>query len=331
MNVRIIAFTDRGEELALLLGSQLPGEVMRCGVPLSLKEWTERAFREAEGLVFIGAAGIAVRAIAPHIRNKTVDPAVVVLDETGQHAVSLLSGHLGGANDLTRKIAEICGAVPVITTATDCSDVFAVDAWARCQGCSVRNPYRIKELSAGLLSGGTIRIRSDWPISGTPPEGVLLTEDGDSDVRLSVRESGQDVLQVIPKIVVLGVGCKRGTEPETIEEAFQEFCAENRICQEALVMVCSIDRKADEAGLLEFCHAHDLPLQTYASEELRALDGDYSASAFVQDITGVDNVCERSAVKGSGGMLLIPKTAGNGVTMAAAVMSFAPNWRWRNG
>ena len=123
-----LAFTDIGLALAKRLAAALPGSVARCGRDGdSLAEWTSAQFVQSDALIFVGAAGIAVRAIAPHCKSKTTDPAVVVVDECGRFAVPILSGHLGGANDLARAIAAVCGAVPVITTATDAHGIFAVD------------------------------------------------------------------------------------------------------------------------------------------------------------------------------------------------------------
>ena len=145
MKICLTAFTARGRELAGKLAASLGGEVNE-GLPL--KEWTARAFETADALVFVGAVGIAVRAIAPHIVHKSLDPAVVVIDEGGNFAVSLLSGHLGGANELARKIAAVTGAEAVITTATDVRGVFAVDEWARRQKLHVENPEYIRSACA---------------------------------------------------------------------------------------------------------------------------------------------------------------------------------------
>lgn len=330
MNVQLIAFTERGEALAKRLAEDLGGETMRCGQPLSLQIWTRRAFESAEALIFVGAAGIAVRAIAPYVKSKTQDPAVVVVDETGTFAISLLSGHLGGANELTRQVAERCGAIPVITTATDRNGVFAVDSWASMQGCAVENPWHIKEISARLLYGGTVRLYTPWPVDGAVPRGVVLTDEQDCDALLTLKRTGRDVLRIIPKIAVLGVGCKKDTAQAAIEAAFEAICAQEDLDPATFSLVCSIDRKAEEPGLLAFCQAHGLPFQTYSAEQLQQVAGEFSASSFVQSVTGVNNVCERSAVMGSGGTLYLKKYAGNGVTMAVALKPFHPNWRWRN-
>ena len=133
-----LAFTDTGLALARRLADALPGSVDRCGSGgVSLAGWTALQFAQSDALVFVGAVGIAVRAIAPYCRSKASDPAVVVLDECGRFAVPVLSGHLGGANDLARALAAVCGAVPVITTATDAHGIFAVDEWAKHQNCTV--------------------------------------------------------------------------------------------------------------------------------------------------------------------------------------------------
>lgn len=329
MNVQLISFSEAGQALANRLAKGLCGEAMRCGQPLQLDAWTEQGFRTAEGLIFVGAAGIAVRAIAPYVKSKTQDPAVVVVDETGKFAVSLLSGHLGGANELTRQVAALCGAIPVITTATDRNGVFAVDSWARMQGCVVENPRLIRRISSRLLAGETIKIRSDWTIAGEPPKGVLLTREENCDALLTLKPTAEDVLRIIPRIAVLGIGCKKDTGREAIERVFRQVCADGNLSAQAVGLVCSIDRKAEEPGLIDFCRAHQLPFQTWSAEQLGSVEGDFSTSAFVQETVGVDNVCERSAVLGSGGRLYRKKYAENGVTMAVALKPFEPDWRWQ--
>lgn len=170
-----LAFTAKGLALAQKLAAAYPGSVTRCGHEagqVHLADWTARQFAGSDALVFVGAVGIAVRAIAPHCQSKAQDPAVVVLDECGRFAVPILSGHLGGANDLARALAAVCGAVPVITTATDANGVFAVDEWAKHQNCTVLEPERIKLVSGALLAGKTVQFASDWPIAGAPPDGI---------------------------------------------------------------------------------------------------------------------------------------------------------------
>ena len=285
MSRAYLAFTAKGEALARRLAEALPGSVSRCGGDVTLKGWTAEHFAQDEALIFVGAVGIAVRAIAPHCKSKAADPAVVVVDEGGNFAVPLLSGHLGGANALARALAKACGAVPVITTATDVNGLFAVDLWAKAQNCAVLEPERIKRVSGALLAGQTVRYWSPWPVAGETPAGVEKTDAPEAaDFALTLTPQGE-ALHLVPRIGVLGV------------------------------------------GLAAFCKAHGWPITFYPADELRAVPGQFTPSAFVASVTGVDNVCERSAVKASGGMLLLPKTAGGGVTLALAVRPFAPDWR----
>lgn len=325
-----LAFSAQGETLADTLASALGGTVTRCGEPLGLKEWIAVHFQTGNALVFVGAAGIAVRAIAPLIRDKTTDPAVVVVDERGRFAIPILSGHLGGANDLARTIGKICGAVPVLTTATDTNGTFAVDEWAKRQNCAILGPDKIKNISGRLLAGGIIRLRSDWSIEGERPIGVTITENGDCDVRLSVHRESKDgdALLLVPRIAVLGVGCKRGTTQDSLETALSVLLDRSGLCGQAIRTVATIDRKKDEPGLLSFSKAHSWPLAAYTAEQLRQTVGEFSASAFVERTTGVDNVCERAVVLSAGGPVLHKKEAQNGVTMAVALAPYRPTWRW---
>ena len=331
MNLRYLAFSDRGEALAVRLAEALGGEASRCSRPLSLAEWTGEAFSQARGLVFVGAAGIAVRAIAPFVKSKVSDPAVVVVDECGRFAVPLLSGHLGGANDLARAIAAACGAEAVITTATDANGVFAVDEWARRQDCRVLDPGRIKGISSAVLAGKTVRVFSPWPIAGDCPAGVTPAENrSDCDVRLDFRASQGDALRLVPRVLTLGIGCRKGTPQKALEDAFAALLVRSGVCAEAVYASASIDLKREEAGLLAFCQAHGWPCRFYSAGELAAASGAFTPSGFVKEITGVDNVCERGAVLSSGGKLYWKKSAGNGVTMALAQRPYAPDWRWLN-
>lgn len=330
MSCAYLAFTERGLALAQQLAAACPGPVARCGAGgPGLDEWTAAQFAASDALIYIGAVGIAVRAIAPHCCSKAADPAVVVLDECGRFAVPLLSGHLGGANALARRLAAVCGAVPVITTATDLHGLFAVDEWAKRQSCVVAEPERIKQVSGALLAGKCVHFTTDWPIQGTPPAGVLTAAGGSADFALTLTPAGQ-ALHIVPRIAVLGIGCRRGTTAEHLEAAFAAFCSESGLTPQGVAAAASIDLKRDEPGLAAFCRDHGWSMDFYTAAQLRAVPGSFTASGFVTSVTGVDNVCERAAVLASGGKLLLPKWARDGVTFAAALRPFAPDWRWRD-
>lgn len=326
-----LAFTEKGLALAQQLALALPGSVTRCGHGRpSLAAWTATEFVRADALIFVGAVGIAVRAIAPHCRSKVTDPAVVAVDECAHFTVPLLSGHLGGANELARALAAACGAVPVITTATDANGIFAVDEWARHQNCTVLGPERIKIISGKLLAGESVAFWSEFPVAGTLPDGVIVAQTPQqADFALTLRPTGTS-LHLVPHIGVLGIGCKRGTSADQLEAAFSAFCAQHGLALQSITAASSIDLKQNEPGLLEFCSRHGWPVQFYSAEQLRAAPGSFTPSPFVQRVTGVDNVCERAAVLCANGPLYLPKQAGGGVTFALALRPFAPDWRWQN-
>ncbi len=327
MKLAFLAFTEKGFALAGSLAQTLGGSVMRCGKPDSLLDWTQKHFADDDGLVFVGAVGIAVRAIAPYIEKKWKDPAVVAVDECAQFAVPLLSGHLGGANRLARAVSEVCGAQAVITTATDVNGVFAVDEWARCQELSVIDPQHIKLISGKLLAGDSVKVYGPYPIEGECPIGVEAAETLPADVAVSIRQE-KAVLSLAPKTVVLGVGCRKATPQSTIESVLERFLQQNKLHIESICAVASIDLKKEEPGLIAFCRSHGWEFQTCTAEELRQVAGEFTPSAFVSQITGVDNVCERSAVFASGGDLFVKKFAADGVTMAAAEKPLRLDWNW---
>ena len=275
-------------------------------------------FNNVDAMVFVGSVGIAVREIAPHVRDKATDPAVISIDELGRFSVPLLSGHIGGANALALDLANVLGATPVITTATDINKKFSVDAWAARKGLVIASLSRAKAVSAAILEQD-VPLKSDYPIVTNLPGGVVLADSGDVGIRISVfkDEPYKQTLRLIPKILYLGIGCRKGTPVETIREAVDEVLLEHNIDQRAIKCAASIDLKAEETGLLQYCGEQKLPVTFYTAEELKAVPGEFTPSAFVKSITGVDNVCERSALIGAE-KLIVRKTALNGVTVALA-------------
>lgn len=331
-DIAFLSFSEKGAALAERLRRALGGTVTctKSVQGFSLSEWTEKAFAANRALVFVGAVGIAVRAVAPYLKSKAADPAVVAVDECARFAVPVVSGHLGGANDLARAIAEVCGAAAVITTATDANGVFAVDEWAKRQNCVVTDPHKIKGVSAKILAGEPVSVRSAWPVEGFPPKGVSLTDGPEWDVLVDVRRRQGTGLCLAPRALVLGIGCRRGTPLAALEAAFSDLCGELELWPESVCGAATIDLKADETGLLVFCETHGWPLSIYSAERLRQVEGTFTASAFVERQTGVDNVCERSAVLAAGGPLFERKHAGGGITMALAWKPFRLDWRWQD-
>ena len=275
-------------------------------------------FAQSELLVFVGSCGIAVRKIAPYVRDKRTDPAVICVDELGSFVIALLSGHIGGANAFARGIAEALNATPVITTATDINRRFSVDTWATEAGCAISSMQLAKAVSAAILEGD-ILLKSDFPVIGNLPNGVIPGETGHLGIYLTVsdREPFENTLRLLPRCLHLGIGCRRGTDKEAIETAVAQVFKENSLDLRAVRLAASIDLKQNEEGLLSFCEEHAIPIRFYTAAELSAVSGEFTPSPFVQKVTGVDNVCERSALTGAD-HLIVKKTACHGVTVAVA-------------
>ena len=335
MTVRLIAYSLRGCETALRIAEGLKrrgddcrvyaGEKNRCDESVTLltgscADWAREGFAAADALVFCCAAGIAVRAIAPHVRSKKTDPAVIVVDETGRFAISLLSGHIGGANELAAMIAEDIGAQPVITTATDLNGLFAVDVFAEKNGLYIASMELAKEVSAALLAGTPVGFCSDFPVRGAiPPE---LT-DGPAEIGVCVTADAErtpyaKTLRLIPRCFAVGLGCRRDKDPGEMERFFLARLAENRVPLKAVRCIASVDIKRGEQCLLALAEKYHIPFHTYSAAELNALPGTFSGSDFVKSVTGVDCVSERAALLASGGDLVCRKTAGEGMTFALA-------------
>lgn len=335
MKVAFIAFTRRGYETMQNLAVNMALNSTRIGDEFTLTTtkrladevgldsfddlgvWTGERFADSDALVFIGATGIAVRAIAPHVRDKFSDPAVVSLDEAGQFAVPLLSGHVGGANDLAREVATAIGARAVVSTATDVNGLFAVDEWARKQGIALVERQIAKEVSACLLDGGAVGFASDIAVEGALPSGL---EEGPHELGIKVGLDTADcpfvrTLHLVPRVVTVGVGCKRGTDAAALEAFVRAALANAHISPAAVARVASIDVKCDEEAILALARALGCEPEFYAAERLAAVEGTFASSDFVKATVGVDNVCERAAVAG-GARLISGKEAHEGMTVA---------------
>ncbi|MDO4518901.1 MAG: cobalamin biosynthesis protein [Eubacteriales bacterium] len=347
LKIAIICFSMTGEITASEIKQILSGlghEVTLAkksrhlpdSITIPLKEWTKEMFEQMDAIIFVGACGIAVRTIAPFICKKTLDPAILVIDECKKHIISLLSGHIGGANELTTILANKTGADPVITTATDLHEQFAVDVFAGKQNCAIKNMTAAKFVSADLLAGKQIGIYSEFKMDGVLPKQLIVTDqNGISangtkfDLGIAVTIHKQclpfaNTVQLIPKALSLGVGCKKATPADAISAEINRRILNEKYYIDAFVNLASIDLKKEEEGLLKFAEEQNLPFVTYTSEELQAIEGDFTESTFVKSITGVSNVCERSAVKASQkGTLIEKKTGLNGVTTAVA----CADWR----
>ena len=302
-------------------------------VETSMRTWTKKAFEDCDAIVFVGAVGIAVREIAPFVKSKDVDPAVIGLDELGRFCIPLLSGHIGGANALALRIAGATGSVPVVTTATDINGKISIDAFAVNRDLSIHRLKPAKEVSARILAGDPVGLVSDVPLEGEVPPELCGGEDAPTGVYIGERDVDPFpcTLRLIPRCRTLGIGCRRDTPKEKIKSLVEKVLADAGIPMASIRACASVDLKKDEKGLLDFAAEHRLPITFYTSEELNSVPGEFSKSEFVRSVTAVDCVCERSAVKVSrGGTVIVRKTAADGVTVAVAEEPFSVDFNRRS-
>ena len=319
--MKTISFTQKGSKLNVVLSEKLRGKGFSTGeyeglAVIGLDEFSKKGFEEKEPMIFIGAVGIAVRAIAKYVEDKYFDPPVVVVDETGSYVIPILSGHVGGGNKLANIISDILGAHSVITTATDINGLISIDTFAVENNLAIIERDLAKEVSKYLLEGKKVglllngEVIKDYGFSKTDELGVC--------VGMVKKMPYNKTLHLVPKALYIGVGCRRNTTKEQIFEALDTVFNKNNLFKEAIYSLGTIDIKKDETGLLEYCKDEDLELKFFSAEELSKQDGTISASDFVKEITGIDNVCERSAMALGGDEIIIPKTVINGVTIAVA-------------
>ena len=285
-----------------------------------MSAWTEESFRVADALIFIGATGIAVRYVAPFLKNKAVDPAVICMDDKGTFVIPLLSGHIGGANDLAKEIADGIGSIPVITTATDIHDKFSVDSFAVNNDLHIGSLAAAKEISSAIVDEKKVGLVSDVPVSNVPPE---LDLNGNEDLGVFISYGLSEgpfkrTLKLTPRCHILGIGCRKDTPLKKIEALVYDILDKEGISKESVKSIASIDLKSNEPGLLEFCKKIKAEPVFFPSDVLASLpDVGFTSSEMVKKVTGVDNVCERAAVAASdGGELIVRKTPRDGVTLA---------------
>ncbi len=330
MKIAIISFTDNGLKLSTLIQNLLIShDISTFHKPKPLKKAIKSIFKKFDGLIFIGATGICVRLISPYIKSKQSDPCVLVMDELARFVIPILSGHLGGGNELCDDICKVIECTPVITTATDINGKMAVDVFAKKNNLYITDFENAKIISAEILKGN-IGIVSDFTILNVPSE--VKIDDFTLDVGICIsldklKKPFNTTLNLLPKNVVIGVGCKRNTAFEIFENRVLSVLAKNKIDINSVSELCSIDLKQDELCIIKFSEKYSIPFKTYTKEELMQAEGQFSSSEFVRNITGVDCVCERAAIL-SADELIYKKDGQDGVTIALALKEWSGNFEY---
>ncbi|TXK83476.1 cobalt-precorrin 5A hydrolase [Paenibacillus sp. N3.4] len=354
----VVAITKHGVEIARRLNEQMSGTDVyymskfvkgdedQRGIQLfegSVRMLFPALFPAYQGLIIIISLGAVVRMIAPLLQDKKKDPGVVVIDDKGEHVISVLSGHLGGANELTHEVAAAINARAVITTASDVQKTIPVDLFGRRFGWTWESADKLTPVSAAVVNEEKIAVIQE---SGEPnwwthersipaniqrfssiaeghasePNAVLLVTH-----RLLETEE-QTILQngvlYRPKVIVLGIGCNRGTSAEEIENVIVETLAELSFSIRSVKAVCTIDLKKDEEGLLEVTRKHGWEFHYYTPEQLNSVPVD-APSETVHQYTGAYAVSE-PAVKlytDRNELILVKKKSGN-VTISVGLLAF---------
>ena len=393
MNISAISFTRAGQNLSIRIKEILESEDCRVyetalglaeGETLSIslyskcrfwqygaeefilpwagdiREFAAQAFERKEPILFIGACGIAVRSIAPYVKDKKTDPPVIVMDEKGKYVIPILSSHLGGGEKLAELLSEILGGQLINTTASDVNQRFAVDTFAKTNGLKISDMKKAKDVAAAIVDGKKCIIsisRRDFEVEGALPDEVTVQwvensvpqgeDSGIQYVKVMISNrtdelvctdmieeaalqsktadmTGKIPLQLIPKNVILGVGCKKGKNVQELMAFILCVLDQLKLVPDAVKCMASIDLKKDEQGLLQAAEILNVPFLTFSSEKLekQQLPEEtecFSESEFVKEVTGVSNVCERAAVAAGADYLIQKKVSYQGMTLAVGI------------
>ncbi len=343
----IIYITDNGLSLAERIKGLYPDAMIERFSSGAVHE----LWKENKNLIFIMATGIVVRTIAPLIKDKRTDPAVVVLDEKGDFAIGFLSGHLGGANDLAREIANFLGGEAVITTASDANNMTSIDLWAGDNNLAVEDWNLLPQIGTRLLNNGALRICLEQSAVSSQKSEIKLPDDflkvseprfadviitNKKDVYLKQASCSEGTecsanscrvkaqLYLRPKNLAVGIGCNSGTSADEIENAVKTVVEENNLSFLSIHSIATIEIKGNEEGLRAFADKYGFTITTFTADELNTVEG-VSKSDAVFKATGANAVSEPAALLASGSdKLIVPKQKIGNVTIAIAELVTPP-------
>lgn len=283
---------------------------------VGLNEITKEAMEKAKGIIFISSTGIAVRAIATYLKGKTIDPGVVVVDAKGEYAISLLSGHLGGGNELAIKVSEILKAMPIITTATDSLGVKAPDMIAKENNLLISDIKKAKEISAFLIEGKKVVFEDEDKIIDIPKGYIECIESSENlpKVKVTNKISGSEALVLVRKNLILGIGCRKDVPKEKMLDFIRESLKEYGYREDSVLKISTIDLKSKEEAILNISQVFSLPLEIHSRDEVRKIEHLFKCSDFVRKSIGVGAVAE-PCVYLSGGEIVVERISKEGMTL----------------
>ncbi len=355
-NIAAVSITKHGTELVRKLHTHMPeidvyymkkfakGDEEEKGFTLfegSVKHQFPDMFKRYDGMIMVISLGAVIRMISPLLVDKKTDPAVVVIDDKGEFAISVISGHLGGANALTKKVAETLQATPVITTASDVQQTIPVDIFGKSFGWVPEDFTHVVEASAAVVNEEPVIIvqesgETDWWAYDKPlPSNLKVIHDWDevkntnanAALVITHRHLSEKEKQMLPtativyrpKVIHLGIGCNRGTSAEEIENAILTTLEKLSLSPLSVKAIASIDLKKDEEGLLQVCEKYEWDFRYYAPEKLNTMPIK-NPSDVVYKYTGAYGVSEPAAMISSGNEeLLLEKEKSGNVTISIAI------------
>ena len=335
MKIAIITVSNKGQELAAELKEKLDSDstIIRCDLyHKNVKKHFPVLFEEYDAIIAVMASGILIRSIAPLVESKATDPAVINIDDNGNFAISTLSGHLGGANKLAKKVAELIGATPVITTSTDVNSKLGIDVMAKDLYLSIDNPKEILHFNKAILEGGEIKLT----VNPNRNFDYLFTYLNNNTLEINVSiyysskmdkdeihvQLDEHEMTLKERKIVVGLGCRRGKECEAIYDGVVKSLDDLKIPVSRVNMLASAEIKKDEGGMLELSSKLDIPISFVELDKLKLFHSrDVKKSEFVMSKFGIWGVCEPSALimAGYDSKLIYKKTSYDGVTVSVAV------------
>lgn len=325
--IGIVCPSPKGAEIAFKLQKSLNANLyLKENKDFKLDTAAKQAMEECDGIIFISSTGIAVRAIAPYIQSKDKDPGVVVVDLSCRYAINILSGHLGGGNELTINVAEILGAEPVITTATDRMNIIGPDMLAKNNDLIISDMKMAKEIAALLVDNKIVGIKDDYNLIQMSKGYERIDEVKENSIWITnkIKSTEEDenenidyskVLKLIKQDIVLGIGCRRNTPFEKLKKFIEESLIKYNIHKQAVSKIVSVDVKKDEQGIIELAEYLGCPFITFTREEIKSVQDKYEGSPFVLKTLGITGVCEPS-VDLAGAQIIEGKIKHEGMTLA---------------
>lgn len=320
MRIGVLAVTKGGHRLAENIVQQLESASL---IPRNddekVAECLALHWRRFDGFICIMATGIVVRSIARLLNDKKTDPCVIVCDQHGAYAISLLSGHLGGGNTLAETIASITGGQAVITTASDTLGLVPLDLWARDNNLMPPERDELTRVTTRLVNSGSLLIYSDLALS-TLARGLKHTCDPETaEIIVSNKEyAAAQAVQFYPQNLVVGIGCNRGTPIDEFEEALTELFADLQLSRKSIRNLASIDKKNDEVGLLQFAEKNSWTIDFFDKTTINSQNNLEISFAALKAVGAIGVAEPTSLLSAQSNLLISRKRKWKNVTMAVA-------------